>query len=202
MPTNDPSHKKVYGRGYRDGVKAALQERDIEMNHARQEQLLAGQSGIARKVFEATPIGEAWSAHQIRTELARLGATNDIRIIDGCLRTLAETGLIQEPTRGFFKRKPERVVAPIHEVKDVKLIRANDSASAPQPPRTEPAAATASPLEVLCGISARMAEIAASMKQLQKDIDDAAIVIEQRFSESEGRNEKLIQLQQLLKSLG
>ena len=54
---------------------------------------------------------------------------------------------------------------------------------------------------MLCGISARMAEIAANMKQLQKDIDDAAMAIEQRFTESEKRNEKLIKLQQLLKSL-
>ena len=212
MAINDNAlHKRVYGRGFHDGLNAASKDRDKQMNHARTQELLAGQSGIARKVFDVVPIAEAWTAAQIRAELTRLGASNDIRIIDGCLRSLVDKKLIQEVGRGLYRRKPERLIDE-HDTKPPAVVR---DRSAPNPERTiapqasEPAASakapevanTASPLDMLCGISARMAEIAANMKQLQKDIDDAAMAIEQRFTESEKRNEKLIQLQQLLKSL-
>ena len=39
------------------------------MNAAKQQNMLAGQSSLARKVFQVVPIQERWSAHDIFNSL-------------------------------------------------------------------------------------------------------------------------------------
>jgi hypothetical protein len=45
------------------------------MNAAKQQNMLAGQSSRARKVFEFVPIQERWSAHDIFISLMAAEAT-------------------------------------------------------------------------------------------------------------------------------
>lgn len=45
------------------------------MNAAKQQNMLAGQSSLARKVFQVVPIQESWSAHDIFNSLMAAEAT-------------------------------------------------------------------------------------------------------------------------------
>ena len=66
------------------------------------------QTGVAKKVYGAVPINEAWPSKQIVMELSRQGQVRDFSIIEGCLNTLKEVGLIKETAPGHFQRvKPK-----------------------------------------------------------------------------------------------
>lgn len=44
---------------------------------------------IARKVYEFVPIQEAWDCSQVCGEMRRQGVSNDLRLVAGCLNSLA-----------------------------------------------------------------------------------------------------------------
>ena len=69
------------------------------------------QTGVTKKVYGAVPINEAWPSKQIVMELSRQGQVRDFSIIEGCLNTLKEVGLIKEMAPGHFQRvKPKPTV--------------------------------------------------------------------------------------------
>ena len=69
------------------------------------------QTGVAKKVYGAVPINEAWPSKSIVAELTRQGQVRDFSIIEGCLNTLKEVGLIKEMSPGHFQRvKPKPTV--------------------------------------------------------------------------------------------
>ncbi len=103
------------------------------MNHKRHEQLLAAQSVIARKVFAAVPAQEAWSSKKIYQELMRIGSsTRDVRVVEGCLNTLVEVGLVQEIVHGSFIRiQPKAETVPLNvAIKALVAVEENTVASA------------------------------------------------------------------------
>ena len=211
-PDVQPSvcHRKVYARGYYDGLRAAgikpNNELGGKMNAARLQSIVKGLTGVSRKVFEMVPINEAWSVKQIHTEASRTGHRMDVQIMTSCLNQLVEQKLIGEPTRGYFKKDQIK-----QEKKDmqqpkatVELVSTQLPPKAPPPnPKTEKVLdSTPSPILIIGQISTRVTEIIGSLTGLLNELDSAAITIEDQLAESEGKNEKLKQLQQLLKSLG
>jgi hypothetical protein len=58
------------------------------------------------------------------------------------------------------------------------------------------------PIDVLGKLSSRLLSVNRDIKKIADDIDSAAISVQEQLEESEGKSEKLKQLQQLLKSLG
>jgi hypothetical protein len=74
------------------------------MNPTRYEALLASQSAVARRVLSAVPLQEVWPSRRIYQELVRTGGARNVRIVEGCLNTLVDSGLVNEHPRGHFIR--------------------------------------------------------------------------------------------------
>lgn len=164
------------------------------MNQAKFESLHRGQTGIAKKVYEAVPIQAAMSASEICSEMRRLGSAQDLRVVVGCLCSLLDSGLIQERPKGSFLRTPVRAYEP------------EPSPPQPQPMKT-PAlriatVAPASPIERLTAISKRVTAAMDELKAIADDIETAAIEITEQSERTQAESQKLRQLQELLKSIG
>lgn len=154
------------------------------MTPEKQRQKLAGQSGIAQKVFEAVPIQEAWPPNQIGQAIARVcGSQLDGHTILGCLGRLKDAGLVREVEPQRFRRT---AVSPVS-------IKPKEAMPAPQKPAPQPAAPT-SAIDLLAGI-------AKSMRALAGEIETAALAIEEGQAKADEDVQKLRQLQALLKGL-
>lgn len=160
------------------------------MNEARFSSIFNGLTTVAKKVFEAVPIGDAWTAQQIRSELIRQGSMRDAHIVSGCINTLVNAGLIIERPRGSFRR-----------VEILKKFESSiSSESVNEAPRKEPKTMTlpSKPQQDISSID-RLAILARQLKLLAGELETAAIEIEeQNAANAEGRK-KLQQLQELLK---
>lgn len=157
------------------------------MNQAKFDSIERGLTHVSRKVFQAVPMREQWTRHQIHAELGRQGVNLTHNVVGGCLDSLRGMGLIREPDRGEFIRVVVRAYQP-EEPKEAAL-----PASTLAPVATKPATHE-SPLAVLAGLSK-------DLRGLADRIDAAALDVEERI-EALGRDtEKLRQLQALLKGL-
>lgn len=76
------------------------------MNQQRFHSIHDGLSAVAKKVYDAVPIQEAWSIVQIKQELERkqAGVTRDFRIFSGCINSLVNSGIVLEEPKGRFRR--------------------------------------------------------------------------------------------------
>ena len=157
--------------------------------------LMQGQTAIAKKVFECVPSEEPWRTFQIMAELKRrTGSTADMRIVQGCLRDLADSGVIRKSGSELYQRvsvvakpvqKPEeKTVAAVKEVK---------------------VSANVSPIEVLGELAGEVTALAVDvekrLKKIASRIEEAALTIEQQREADSAGMEKLRQLQNLLKGL-
>lgn len=198
-----PHHRKVYAKGFYDGVKAAqvgITTLGESMNHARKMSLVGGLSGIAKKVFDTVPLGEEWTAGQIGAEMHRTGTAIDMKTLQGCLASLTNQKLIKEPDPGVFTRKEKPVAKPAAQ--EPEYFTKPKEATVLTIATSNQAKAKAAPIDVLSDICQQIDVISAGLKKLKGDIEVAAITIEEQFAESEKRSEKLKQLQELLKNLG
>lgn len=148
------------------------------------------QTGVAKKVYGAVPINEAWPSRQIVMELSRQGQVRDFSIIEGCLNTLKEVGLIREVAPGHFQRvKPKPIAEKEAEPMSTKPLN--------PPTKSEPA----EPVDRLAAIGTKLRGLSQTFLELADDIDEAALAFEEKTS---GNNEELAKLRQLknvLKSL-
>ncbi|MEB0226278.1 hypothetical protein [Pseudomonas sp. 10S4] len=165
------------------------------MNEARQQQILAGQSSIAQKVFGYVPIQTSWSNHEIHGAVSTAKATGaSPYAIRRALGELKDAGLIREPVGGKFQRdaatpKPIKEQAVSQAAKQtVVSIKKTEGA-----------------LDVLASLSGEVAGLADDfskrMKALATRIEEVALSVE---AEREGNAEavgKLKQLQELLKGI-
>jgi hypothetical protein len=143
-------------------------------------------TAIAQKVYAAVPASEPWSVSFIHSEIQRNGGTTrDYRVVQGCLSSLKDSGLISEPQRGVFIRvgvKPEKET----------IVQSNPIGI---PVATNQTPVVRSPMVILSDISTRFRELADA-------VDTAALEIDELFTAKSAGAEKLAQLQQLLKSIG
>jgi hypothetical protein len=93
------------------------------MSQARFNRIDSGLTSTARKVYNAVPLQESWSAQQIVAELKRGGVTHNFAIIVGCLNSLIQAGIVRETDKGMFCREP------------IKAGTNTTRAPAPQPDR-------------------------------------------------------------------
>jgi hypothetical protein len=165
------------------------------MNELRQQQILAGQSSIAQKVFGYVPIQASWSTHEIHGAASTAKATGaSPYAIRRALGELKDAGLIREPIGGKFQRdaatqKPKK--------EQVMTRAANQSVVSIE--KSEGA------LDVLASLSSEVTgladEFGQRMKKLAARIEEVALSV---ASEQEGNAEalgKLKQLQSLLKGI-
>ena len=148
------------------------------------------QTGIAKKVYGAVPINEAWPSKSIVAELTRQGQVRDFSIIEGCLNTLKEVGLIKEMAPGHFQRvRPKPTVEKEAEPMTTKPLN--------QPTKSEPT----EPVDRLAAIGTKLRGLSKMFLELADDIDEATLAFEEKASGNDEELAKLRQLKGLLKSL-
>ncbi|WP_157669301.1 hypothetical protein [Chitinibacter sp. GC72] len=156
------------------------------MQRARFESIYRGLSNIARKVYDAVPIGDAWSKALITQEIRRVTKTStDARVIDGCLSSLVENGLVREPTRGAFVR--------------VKVVGGLGSLKVSSSPEVENMAVKSEKVEKL---SLRLAGLVTTLTSVAEEIESISIEVDAQLSAVGDELGKLRQLKSLLKDLG
>ncbi|MBS6039967.1 MAG: hypothetical protein KIC53_21545 [Pseudomonas sp.] len=163
------------------------------MNESRQQQMLAGQSALARKVFQIVPIQEHWAVSDIYGAVRAQGTSADTRTIRRCLGELKDAGLIREPVNSHFQRiappaKPQKENAmPKESTQKVVAIK------------------KPGPLDALASLSSEVMDMAEDfgrrMKGLSARIEEVALSVEADREDNAEQLEKLKQLQSILKSL-
>lgn len=188
--------RRVYGRGLLDGLALAGIENPRDyMNTNKLLEAERSLNGMATKVLNAVPIGEAWTPGQICGELKRIGGNPDMRVITGCLNTLKTQGLIKEPEAGTFQRVKITIRTPA-----VKLVR-DEPAPAAAP--ATPAQAEADTMDKIGAIAAGLRALAHQANQIADQIDTVAVEVEERFEKERASSAGLRELQSVLrKSLG
>lgn len=174
------------------------------MNNARHKSIVEGLSAIAAKVYEAVPISEPWTVHQVLFEMARLNnQPYQIRVVAGCLSNLVESGLVKEPSRGSFVREPVKE-RPTIEAMTKKGVLREFAGIAPKEqvmPTNQPASGAAQLIDRLAQIGSSLRALADHAKSIADEIDSAALAAEEDRSKLLGESDKLRQLQTLLKSI-
>ena len=148
------------------------------------------QTGVAKKVYGAVPINEAWPSRQIVMELSRQGQVRDFSIIEGCLNTLKEVGLIREVAPGHFQRvKPKPIAEKEAEPMSTKPLN--------PPTKSEPT----EPVDRLAAIGTKLRSLSKTFLELADDIDEATLAFEEKASGNDEELAKLRQLKNVLKRL-
>lgn len=159
------------------------------MNNAKLKAIEEGQTGIARKVLSVIPLAEAWNIHQIVTELARVGSKPDWRIVDGCLMSLTDAGLIKEGPRKSFTRvliKDEPAPAPKPEKAPTPIFKLVESKR---------------PFDRMAALAQRMREKANEFSAMAAEAEELALAFEEEVTKASKDGAKLKQLQELLRGL-
>jgi len=178
------AYRKVYGKGYYDGFKAAKAQQD--MTPSKYKKTLDSQTAIARKIFECTPIAEAWSSNKIVSEMTRVyGTRTDLRTVEGCLDSLKNDGLVKEPERGAFQRVAPRVPETAPAVEKAQ-------------PAAEPAAKPA--MIVLGDPTGELAEFAAAHAPVPFVDFDPIVMMGEFATTLRGRAETLTRVAEILNS--
>ena len=167
------------------------------MNLVKYESQRNGLNSQLRKVLDATPIGEPWSATAVSAEMRRLGSGGaDSRATLGCLSNLVEQGLVCEPKKGYFQRVQVKEKQPI---KDQLFIEIENTSKEPEvqskPVTTQMTAPSISPIE-------KLSKLASRLRDLANDMELAALDLAEQAEKNEAETAKMRQLQALLKSLG
>ena len=154
------------------------------------------QTGVAKKVYGAVPINEAWPSKSIVAELTRQGQVRDFSIVEGCLNTLKEVGLIKETAPGHFQRvKPKPTVEKEAEPMTTKPL------NPVIPPNSSIKGEPTEPVDRLAAIGTKLRGLSQMFIDLADDIDEAALAFEEKASGNYEELAKLRQLKNVLKSL-
>lgn len=171
------------------------------MTPSRYDQILRDQTSICRKVFEATPIAEAWHDAAIMSGMRQAGSNVEGSVIRGCLENLRRVGLVSESSPRHFQRIPKPILkkapmsAPAPE-NTATTHRPVTLAAAPHLP-----AKTAEPARKLSTLD-RLARISLEFRALADELDDIAIQADEDMKAQGQDSETLKQLQKLLGNIG
>ena len=163
------------------------------MNASKQQNLLAGQSSLARKVFQVVPTQERWSAHDIFNSLMVAQSTGaQFPAVRRGLAELKETGLIREPVNGHFQRTAI-TITPSREQIMSKETKTTVTAMQSQ-------GSALDTLAVLSGEVISFAEeVGQRMKKLAARIEEVALSVEAEREVTAESLDKFKLLQSLLK---
>lgn len=165
------------------------------MNEVRMKAITESQSSIAKKVLSAIPLNEPWTAKQVYAELGRMtGSMTDRRIVDGCINTLVESGLVKESPRGSFRRieaKPEKE----QPTPEVKLV------VQPKFKLVEQGATPRDPLDRMAAVAASIRGIGRQLEAAATEVEETALYMQQSIESTATKSEQLDALRKLLKDL-
>jgi hypothetical protein len=189
---NEQSRRMAFGRGVMEGLRmAGVSNPGDAMNAAKLARLESGLNSMAKKVLAAVPIQTPWSREQIVSELRRAGATVDRAVVDGCLVTLCERGVVKEPARGTFVRVIARLITPATE----EIPPVSTTAHIITPASSPQAAPAAPPRD---DSLSRLANVAALLRRAADEIEGIALDVEARVQAAGKEGETLRQLKALL----
>jgi hypothetical protein len=164
------------------------------MNAAKQQNMLTGQSSLARKVFQVVPIQERWSAHDIFSSLMVAETTGaQFPAVRRGLGELKDAGLIREPVNGHFQRTAITITPQREQSmsKETKLAVATTKKS------------EGSALDTLAVLSGEVIsfaeEVGQRMKKLAARIEEVALSVEAEREVNAEALDKFKLLQSLLK---
>lgn len=147
-----------------------------------------GLNGIAKKVLSVVPIREAWSIDQIVAEMFRqTRSTPDKNVVQGCLEHFVDVGIAKR-IGALFQRV---------EIKEKRQITVPVSRDAPAP---SPAHEGNKPEEPQPPVD-RLGSIAAQLRGIASQIEDVALDVASKSSDTDKEAEKLRTLKKLLKDL-
>jgi hypothetical protein len=198
MTTKKVNHKAVWGCGYQAGLRAAEEEK--RMTPAKLKRILNEQTSVAKKVYSAVPITEAWDSHQIAAELRRKQHNLEFRRVQGCLSSMGKAGLIKESPKGYFAA----ISANTHPVltKEEHDVQDDiDNQPKVTKPMTIPSTTKRDPMMIISDMSSQMIKLADQLMNLSEEFDKAAEELQAAFAASEEGAAKMKQLQALLKAL-
>lgn len=176
---------------YQNRLKALIDksvEKDKEMTPQKFKSIYNGLSSNTKKVYDAVPISAIWESAQILKELSRVGVAMTKQTVEANLNILVKNGLICEPEPGNFHR--EKIKNDGQIVSQKKILK-----EFKEPQQTE------RPIDKFSGILETVADLIRVAKILQDEITTVVLEIEVDLEKTEGKNKKLIQLQELLKGL-
>jgi hypothetical protein len=202
---NVSRNRSIYGRGYFDGFAAG---QGGSMTPKRQQQLLQGQSSVARKVFDHIPIQDSWPAHRIAGEIERTTRSRlDAKVVAGCLASLVDAGLIRQKGVSAKAREYQRLPVPSETteapgvlVEAGMAVRTLEHVSA-TPDSNQHAENPATPFVVLSTLNDRLFQVSQELKEIATDLGDAVLQIESAREQNARDAETLRQLQTLLGGL-
>jgi hypothetical protein len=143
----------------------------------------------ARKVFGAIPAEDAWGKEKIISELFRQGVSLAKNIVEGCIESLKEDGLVKEPRLGQYTRTK------VSELDRTEAIPKEAFVATQYTP------ATLKPQDEKADVLTAIAALSAQLRETADKLDGIALDVEERFQRLAKDNEKLTQLQALLKSI-
>lgn len=136
------------------------------MNRSRYEALLRGLTAVARKVFDAVPSTEPMPTKLIYGELMRLGTpVANYRILEGCLASLVDSGLVHESRIGEFVRVTAPAPIPPKPLTQMAVAMSNAGLVPPAP-------ISASRPQTL---TQRFDAMVAKMDLMRKELEDLAL---------------------------
>jgi len=139
--------------------------------------IVESQTGIAKKVLAAVPIQSPWEVRKIVAEIARTGPMPDKRIVEGCLRSLCDSGLIRESPFGFFQRI---------EIKEEPIVQQKTEEKKPKDPSK---------------VFNRLNNVVNLLKTIINELEEIALTVEEQRTESSEEAKKIKQFKELLKEL-
>lgn len=164
------------------------------MTPARQESLVQGLNGVARKVFDCVPVAEQWTAFQVMGAMRnQTGSTPDSRIVAGCLTKLVDSGLIKKRGRDAYQRC---AVEQKQKPQEQKMI-----VPATKPAPQAVAKPSASPLDLIGELASDIAAAGESLKRLAKRAEEVALMVEQDREANASAMEGYRRLKAVLKDL-
>jgi hypothetical protein len=188
------NHRKVYARGFYDGLAAA----GGDLKADKVEEKLRGQSAQVQKTYAAVPIQEWWSAAQVGSAIQRAsGAAMDRKTLDACLHQLKDAGLVQKRADGTFCRArvaEEKEVVAKTPPDEAILVKGTDV-----PLTTKPEGN--GPFERMAALAGNMRLHATYLNQMASEVEAIALELEERRESDDVEAQKLRQLKSLLKEL-
>ena len=169
----------------------------MAFTESRIQQLLAGQSSTAQKIYPLVPIQEPWSAHDIHcAALAKNATSVSVHSVRRALGELKDAGIIREPVGSKFQRDAVTIKLRI----DKPMQKAvSDTVVSIKKPEVQA-------LDALAGLSSEVVslgvEFGGRMRALAERIEEVALAVEAEREGSARDTAKLKQLQTLLKEIG
>lgn len=172
------------------------------MTPGRNAALLTGQTALAQKIYAVLPAERTTAFTALRIAQAMketTGASPDIHTMRGCLGRLKEAGLIKEVVPGSFRRIGVKEKLTMTN-QGQQMISNNCHGKAPI--EMPGGAKQAAPMDVLAIIAEKVRTVMAGLGALAEEIDQAAIMIEERAAADAKELAKVKQIATLLKELG